>query len=134
MLRAGRGLLNGGCGVLQLRSKAGFDAVDREELLELARLAGKRGVPLIINDFPEVAASIGADGVHVGQDDMPVADVRRLIGPDKIVGKSTHSLEQATAAVAVLDMNMDSARAPPMMPSSRRAGPPWACRSRRIAC
>ncbi len=93
-------LLKSGVDILQLRAK------DREptevetlgkQLLPLAREAG---VPLIINDHPQVAANIGADGVHVGQDDMPVAAARRIIGPNKIVGKSTHSLEQAIAAQA----------------------------------
>ena len=93
-------LIRSGVDILQLRAK-GHSPTEVEKIgRPITVFAQEAGVPLIINDFPEVAASIGADGVHVGQDDMPVADVRRLIGPDKIVGKSTHSLEQATAAVA----------------------------------
>ncbi|MGI9242914.1 MAG: thiamine phosphate synthase [Verrucomicrobiales bacterium] len=93
-------LLRSGVDILQLRAK------DREptevetlggQVLPLAREAG---VPLVINDHPQVAANIGADGVHVGQDDMPVAAARRIVGSNKIVGKSTHSLEQAVAAQA----------------------------------
>lgn len=93
-------LLKSGVDILQLRAK------DRQptevEILgkQLLPLAREAGVPLIINDHPQVAANVGADGVHVGQDDMPVAAARALIGQNKIVGKSTHSLEQAIAAQA----------------------------------
>ena len=54
---------------------------------------------MIINDRPDIAALVGADGVHVGQDELPVAEARRIVGPDKLVGVSTHSLDQARAAV-----------------------------------
>ena len=93
-------LLKSGVDILQLRAK-GNTPTDVETLgKQLLPLAREAGVPLIINDHPQVAANVGADGVHVGQDDMPVAAARRIIGPNKIVGKSTHSLEQAVAAQA----------------------------------
>jgi len=88
----------GGVDVLQLRAK-GFSAAEVASfavpILDVTRAAG---VPLLINDHPEVAVAVDADGVHVGQDDAPIAAVRRLLGPHRIVGKSTHSLAQARAA------------------------------------
>lgn len=97
-LTMGTKILAGGVQVLQLRAK-GRSA---DELIPLARdLAGicrKQGVPFIINDFPELVPETGADGAHVGQDDMSVAEARRLAGDTAIIGKSTHSLAQAIAA------------------------------------
>ena len=58
------------------------------------------GLTLIINDRPDIACLAGADGVHVGQDDLPLRQVRRIVGPDAVVGVSTHNIEQAHAAVA----------------------------------
>ena len=91
--------LRGGADVLQLRDKRGSV---REILREAARilpLARGAGIPLLLNDRPDLAAAAGADGVHLGQDDLPVADARRLLGPAAIIGTSTHSLEQAQAAL-----------------------------------
>ncbi len=93
-------LLKSGVDVLQLRAKQCTPAEVETLGKQVLKLAQESEVPFIINDFPEVAASIGADGVHVGQDDMAVADVRRILGASKIVGKSTHSLAQASAAQA----------------------------------
>lgn len=91
-------LLLGGVGVLQLRAK-GWDV---PALLPLASSIAARcratGVPFIINDFPDMVPMCGADGVHVGQDDMSVAHARALAGGAAIVGKSTHSPDQAMAA------------------------------------
>ncbi len=58
------------------------------------------GVPFVINDFPEVAASVGAEGVHVGQEDAPVNQARALGGYRTMIGKSTHSVAQAVTAAA----------------------------------
>ncbi len=91
-------LVDGGVDVLQLRAK-GFP---REKIAamagEVVGLTRASEVPLIINDHPEVAVEVGADGVHVGQDDQSVAEVRAVVGDDFIVGKSTHSLDQAREA------------------------------------
>ncbi|MCC6353506.1 MAG: thiamine phosphate synthase [Verrucomicrobiae bacterium] len=99
-----RELVAGGADVVQLRAKGlSADAVAAmgRGILPILRDAG---VPLIVNDMPEVARAIGADGVHVGQDDLPVEEARmRAAGdavPRPIVGKSTHSPEQAFAAGA----------------------------------
>jgi len=88
----------GGADLVQLRDK---DSSSRE-LLEKARalrqLTRRYGVPLIVNDHPEIALAADADGVHLGQEDAPIAAARQLLGPDRIVGISTHSIEQARAA------------------------------------
>jgi thiamine-phosphate pyrophosphorylase len=68
-----------------------------EELLTITR---PLGIPLIINDRLDVALAVGADGVHVGQDDMPAATARRLIGPDKILGATAANPAEARQAVA----------------------------------
>jgi thiamine-phosphate pyrophosphorylase len=100
LVRAGRGLLNGGCGVLQLRSKSGFGAVEREELLELGRLATRRGVPLIINDDAQLAAALGEElgegsvGLHLGQEDFADYAGTHDTEPPGCWGLSTHNLEQ----------------------------------------
>ena len=92
-------LLEGGVQVLQLRAKER----EPEDILPLARdLAAacrKAGVPFIINDHPELVGASGADGAHVGQNDMPVAEARAAAGPNAIIGKSTHSPGQARAAM-----------------------------------
>ena len=89
----------GGADALQLREKS----LDGSELLARARsfvaLCRRHNVISIINDRPDVVLLAGADGVHVGQDDLPAVDVRRLLGPDQIVGVSTHELAQAERAV-----------------------------------
>ncbi|MCW0216691.1 MAG: thiamine phosphate synthase [Prosthecobacter sp.] len=87
-----------GVDLLQLRAKK----LSLQEIEKLARLmhpiTRSYGVPLIINDHLEIAASIGSEGVHVGQDDDAVAKARAVVGPQMFVGKSTHSLAQAVAA------------------------------------
>ena len=90
----------GGADALQLREKT----LDGGDLLARARrfvaLCRRHGVLSIINDRPDVALLAGADGVHVGQGDLPAADVRKLLGPDRIVGVSTHEVAHAERAVA----------------------------------
>jgi len=93
-------LLDGGVDVLQLRAKNRPLPDVRRFASELRAQTAERGVPLIVNDHPEVAHDIGADGVHVGQDDMSVAEARAEIGADAVVGKSTHSIAQAIAAAS----------------------------------
>jgi thiamine-phosphate pyrophosphorylase len=100
-------LVIGGVDVLQLRAKqAGEEQIEQlgRELLHVTEPAG---VPLIINDHPHLVPSIGAQGAHVGQDDFAVTDARWRAGralagevPPPIIGKSTHSVAQATAAAA----------------------------------
>jgi thiamine-phosphate pyrophosphorylase len=97
MERALEGALAGGADLFQLRDK---DASD-DELLAAAERARERchaaGALFVLNDRPDLAVTSGADGVHVGQDDMPVARARELVGDAALVGLSTHSMQQAQA-------------------------------------
>lgn len=81
----------GGVDIVQLREKQ----LDAKPLLVRARLVrdvcAEAGVPFILNDRPDLALDVGADGVHVGQDDAPVPLARRILGPDVLVGLSTHA-------------------------------------------
>ena len=85
---------------LQLREKALDPAAFREEARQMALLCGRYGVPLIINDNVEVALACGAAGVHLGQQDMPIAQARRMAGPDLILGASAHTVQEALEAQA----------------------------------
>jgi thiamine-phosphate pyrophosphorylase len=89
----------GGATIFQLREKQRSD----RELLELARnmrkWTRKVGALLIVNDRPDVARLVEADGVHLGQDDLPVKEARRIMGPDALIGVSTHNLSQLRQAV-----------------------------------
>jgi thiamine-phosphate pyrophosphorylase len=92
--------LRGGVDIVQLRLK---DADDERIVATARRYASVchgHDVPLILNDRPDLVAAAGADGVHVGQDDTLVARARALVGPDRIVGLSTHSPAQIDAAAA----------------------------------
>ena len=73
---------------VQLREKTLDEAAFLEEAKEIQKLCARYGVPFVINDNVEIAAAINADGVHVGQSDMEALDVRRKLGPDKIIGVS----------------------------------------------
>ncbi len=90
--------LDGGATFLQLREKNLDDAHFLEEARELQALCRERGVPFIVNDNVDVALAMGADGIHVGQHDMEAGDVRRLLGPDRILGVSAQTVEQALLA------------------------------------
>lgn len=98
------GALKGGATTFQLREK-GEGALTGDKLRQLAeqcqKLCAQYKVPFIINDHVELALEIDADGVHIGQEDGVVAEIRQKIGPDKILGVSTHSkVEALTAADA----------------------------------
>ncbi|MCR4590138.1 MAG: thiamine phosphate synthase [Lachnospiraceae bacterium] len=90
--------LDGGATFIQLREKS----LDKEDFLreakELQELCREYGVPFVINDNVEIAAEIDADGVHVGQSDMEAGDVRSKLGPDKIIGVSAGTVEEAVLA------------------------------------
>jgi thiamine-phosphate pyrophosphorylase len=90
--------LQGGAGMLQLRNKTGSRAELLEEAKALRKLTRAYGVPFIVNDYPDIALEVDADGVHLGQEDLRLEEARRMLGPGKIIGVSTHSLEQALAA------------------------------------
>lgn len=90
--------LRGGVDMLQLREKE----LERRAVERAARTARRLcdtfSVLFILNDDPELARSLGADGVHVGQEDVPPAEARRILGPEAIIGLSTHSAEQIDAS------------------------------------
>ena len=91
-------MIGGGVDVIQLRAKAHPAAQIAQLAADLHRITFAHSVPLIINDHSEIARIVSAEGVHVGQDDLPVADVREMAGPNCVVGKSTHSVDQAIRA------------------------------------
>lgn len=90
--------LDGGVTFLQLREKDLDDEHFYEEAVELQALAREYGVPFVVNDNVDIALRMDADGVHVGQSDMEAGDVRALLGPDKILGVSAQTVEQAVLA------------------------------------
>ena len=90
--------LKGGTTILQLREKNLDEESFYNEAVEIKALCRKYNVPFIINDNVELAKKIDADGVHVGQNDMQAQDVRAIIGPDKILGVSTQTVEEAILA------------------------------------
>ena len=93
-----KALVAGGADLVQLRAKGHSPAEIADLARELHQITRDRGVPLIINDHPGIARDMGAEGVHVGQDDLTVADARAIVGTNRMVGKSTHSLDQAVTA------------------------------------
>jgi thiamine-phosphate pyrophosphorylase len=92
--------LRGGVGVVQLRCKG----LDDTELVAAGRrfaaVCARFDVPLILNDRPDLVTAVGADGVHVGQDDIAGGEARELLGSDRIIGLSTHSQAQVDSALA----------------------------------
>ena len=90
--------LRGGATMVQLREKALDEDAFLREAIALAKLCHRYGVPLLINDNVEIARRSGADGVHVGQEDMAAAEVRGILGSDMIVGVTAKTVEQALRA------------------------------------
>ena len=116
-----RALLTGGADLLQLRAKnhgleeiRGFGRI-------IAPLCRDAGVPFIVNDHPQLAVELGADGLHLGQDDGALADARAIVGPDMIVGRSTHSPDQARTALAE---GFDYIGFGPLFPTPTKLGRP----------
>ncbi|HEX2411802.1 MAG TPA: thiamine phosphate synthase [Solirubrobacteraceae bacterium] len=93
-----RAALRGGVDIVQLRDRS----LDDEQLVAAARAfraaADEAGALFILNDRPDLVPASGADGVHVGQDDATPAEARAAVGPDRIVGRSTHAPDEADAA------------------------------------
>ena len=90
--------LEGGVTMIQLREKNLDEESFYREAIEIKELCKKFNVPFIINDNVELAKKVDADGVHVGQNDMAAQDVRAIIGPDKILGVSTQTVDEALLA------------------------------------
>lgn len=114
-------LLSGGIRILQLRAK-GVDTATVEHLARrMQQLCREAGAIFVLNDYPDMAARIGADAVHVGQDAGPLAAVRAIVGEDMLIGRSTHSPEQALAAVAE---GADYIGFGPLFPTGTKPGRP----------
>jgi thiamine-phosphate pyrophosphorylase len=98
-------VLRGGVEIVQLRLKDVSDETIVATARRYAAVCHAHDVPLILNDRPDLVAEAGADGVHVGQDDMAVAQARALVGPDRLLGLSTHSPAQIDAAAAEAEID-----------------------------
>jgi len=98
--RAVEPALRGGVDLVQLRDKEGSDGEIVRAGRDLRALCQEHGALFLVNDRPDLAVECDADGVHVGQDDMPVDEARAIVGRDRIVGTSTHSAAQVDAADA----------------------------------
>ena len=92
--------LKGGVTMVQLREKDLSEEAFEAEAVQVLALCRRYGVPLLINDNAALAVKIGADGAHVGQSDLQAEEARRLLGPDKILGVTAKTVEQAKAAQA----------------------------------
>ncbi len=90
--------LKGGATFIQLREKNLDDESFFKEAVEIKDLCKRYNVPFVINDNVDIALKIDADGVHVGQDDMEASKLRKLLGPDKIIGVSAHTVTEALKA------------------------------------
>ncbi len=93
-----RAMIDAGIELIQYREKDKSTAEQFRECRELRRLTREAGVRFIVNDDPALAVMVEADGIHLGQDDYPVAEVRRLVGETMAIGLSTHAPAQAEAA------------------------------------
>jgi thiamine-phosphate pyrophosphorylase len=117
-----RAAIAGGADAVQLREKDIPDSQLLAMAAELRELTDETGRIFIVNDRPDIAAIVGADGVHLGQHDLPIAETRHLLRPGAIVGRSTHSLEQARAAA---NEGADYISVGPIFPTQTKdAGPP----------
>jgi thiamine-phosphate pyrophosphorylase len=108
--------VDGGVDILQLRDKA----LDDAGLIEASREFTATGALFILNDRPDLVDACQADGVHVGQDDDTPAQARAAVGPDRIVGRSTHAPAQAAAAQA--DRDVDYMAVGPIHPTPTKPG------------
>jgi thiamine-phosphate pyrophosphorylase len=91
--------IRGGCTVVQVREKTASSREFLERARRVKRITDAHGVPLIVNDRADIALAVGADGLHIGQDDLPLSDARRVVG-DMVVGVSAANMDEALAAKA----------------------------------
>jgi thiamine-phosphate pyrophosphorylase len=118
-----RAALSGGVDIVQLREKAlGRDEIERSAQT-FRRLCDTYSALFIVNDDPYLAQSCDADGVHLGQDDMPVEEAREILGPETIIGLSTHSKEQLAAAGG-MSSSIDYVSVGPVWETPTKAGRP----------
>jgi thiamine-phosphate pyrophosphorylase len=95
-----RAAVAGGVTLVQLREKEATTRQFYEEGLKIREFLGEHNIPLIINDRLDIALALDADGIHMGQDDMPVAVARKILGDDKIIGASVFNVAEAREAEA----------------------------------
>lgn len=115
-------VLGAGVDIVQLRMKdAGDDAIVAAGQ-RFARAAARHGALFVLNDRPDLVAASGADGVHVGQDDTAVSEARAIVGPERVVGLSTHSPAQIDAAVGVDYIGVGPVHATPTKPGRPAVG------------
>ncbi|URA09472.1 thiamine phosphate synthase [Thermospira aquatica] len=99
VIEVAEAMIAGGVRIIQYREKEDKPKnIQYQECLTLRKMTKEAGVLFLINDFIDLALACEADGVHIGQEDLPPAVVRKLVGPSKIIGLSTHSPEQAQRA------------------------------------
>lgn len=113
-----KAMIEGGIKIIQYRDKTKSIKEKVKEAKEIRELCRKHGVVFIVNDHIDIALLVDADGVHIGQDDMSPADVRKLIGNNKIIGLSTHSEEQGMKAY--LDPDVDYIGVGPIFPTTTK--------------
>lgn len=113
-------LIAGGATFIQLREKSNSVRAFCADAAEAISIARSAGASVIINDRVDVALALGADGVHLGQADMPVAAARRLLGDGAIIGFSTHNIEQVKAA---LDLPINYLAFGPIFPTQSKRNP-----------
>lgn len=111
----------GGVDLVQLRDKHSSDAVLAARAKALVEVCDAHGVPAIVNDRADLAVAAGAAGVHVGQDDLDPVSVRAIVGPDAVVGLSTHQPDQLHRS---LDAPVDYISAGPVVPTPTKPGRP----------
>lgn len=113
-------MLAAGIRFLQYREKEKSAREMYEECRVLRQMTRSAGAAFIIDDFVDLALAVDADGVHIGQTDLPPAAVRRLVGPAKVIGLSTHNLEQLQAANAMGNL-IDYLGVGPVFPTATKA-------------
>lgn len=99
VIAAAEAMLAGGVRILQYREKNKDKRLKHMECLALRRLTRERGCLFIVNDDADIALAVKADGLHIGQEDLPLAAARAVLGPGAVIGVSTHTPAQAEAAV-----------------------------------
>lgn len=90
--------IQGGADIIQLRDKTNSKRVVLDKARKLRELTRKYDIPFIVNDHIDIALAVDADGIHLGQDDMPLHLARKIVGKDKIIGISTHRIQEAREA------------------------------------
>lgn len=116
-----RACLSGSTDILQLRDKTATEDELRAAAAVFRRVCDEFGALFVLNDLPGLAADVGADGVHVGQEDVHPDHARRVVGPDVLIGRSTHSPEQLAAAA---DVDVDYVAVGPVHATPTKQGRP----------